>query len=474
LYKKPNDQLSIDDFMLPFEGKLKADNRWVQMAKIIPWNRIENDYAKLFPNNIGQVAKPARMAIGALIIKEKLNLSDEETVQQITENPYLQYFIGFKEYRQEQPFDPSLMVHFRKRFGLDGISAINELIMNIEKEDHNDDDEPKNKGTLLIDATCAPADIRYPTDLSLLNEAREKTEKIIDTLYSPLKGTIKKPRTYRQKARKRYLAISKKRKVKKTDMRKAIGQQLRYLTRNLNHIEKLQEISTDEGLSNRQLREFKVIKTLYAQQSKMHKEKSHSVEERIVSISQSHVRPIVRGKVKTPTEFGAKVSISLVDGYASIEKLSWNNYHEGDTLIPAIERYYEQRGYYPLVVGADAIYRNRKNLQYCKEKGIRLSGPRLGRPPKVVTAAEKRQARLDSRKRNEVEGAFGVTKRRYGLSLIMAKLQETSETVIALQFLVMNLEHRLKLLFVLLSKSVLSRFRALFSKVTGCLTPVIA
>jgi len=128
----------------------------------------------------------------------------------------------------------------------------------------------------------------------------------------------------------------------------------------------------------------------------MHKEKSHSVEERIVSISQSRVRPIVRGKVKTPTEFGA-----------------------------------------------DAIYRNRTNLQYCKSTGIRLSGSRLGRPPKVVTAAEKKQAKLDSRKRNEVEGAFGVTKRRYGLNLIMAKLQEISETVIALQFLMMNLERRL-------------------------------
>lgn len=80
------------------------------------------------------------------------------------------------------------MVHFRKCFGLDGINAVNELIMNIEKEDHDDDDEPKNKGMLPIDATCAPADIRYPTDLSLLNEAREKTEKIIDTLYLPLKG----------------------------------------------------------------------------------------------------------------------------------------------------------------------------------------------------------------------------------------------------------------------------------------------
>jgi len=178
--------------------------------------------------------------------------------------------------------------------------------------------------------------------------------------------------------------------------------------------------------------------------------------------------------VKTPTEFGAKLSSSLVQGYASIEKLSWNNYHEGDSLIPAIEKYNEQRGYYPLVVGADAIYRNRTNLQYCKAKGILLNGPKLGRPPKVVTVAEKKQAKLDSRKRNEVEGAFGVTKRCYGLNLIMANLQETSETVIALQFLVMNLERWLRLLFVLFSKSVLSRLRALLSRVTGRLILVIA
>ena len=74
------------------------------------------------------------------------------------------------------------------------------------------------------------------------------------------------------KARKSYLAVSKQRKVKKTLMRKAIGQQLGYLTRNLNHIEKLQEISSTENLSNHQLRELKVIKTLYEQQRKMHKE----------------------------------------------------------------------------------------------------------------------------------------------------------------------------------------------------------
>jgi len=93
---------------------LRADNRWVKLAKIIPWESIEERYANLFTSQRGQMAKPVRMALGALIIKEKCGYSDRETVEQITENPYLQFFIGLREYQDHPPFDPSLMVHFRK------------------------------------------------------------------------------------------------------------------------------------------------------------------------------------------------------------------------------------------------------------------------------------------------------------------------------------------------------------------------
>lgn len=131
------------------------------------------------------------MAIGSLLIKERCNYTDEETVEQIKENPYLQYFIGFKEFKIEAPFDPSLMTYFRKRLGPDIIKEINELICREQSKDNDppppgDGDNPK-KGKLILDATCAPADIRYPTDISLLNEAREKTEQIIDTLSIRLK-----------------------------------------------------------------------------------------------------------------------------------------------------------------------------------------------------------------------------------------------------------------------------------------------
>jgi len=140
MYRKRNNQLTIEDFKLPFGGALSANNRWVKKASFIPWDEIEKEYKDLFKDNVGNVAKPARMALGALIIKEHGKFSDEETVEQIKENPYLQYFIGLKEFTDEAPFDPSLMTHFRKRINLEDVNAINEKVCLIEKNDK--DEEP--------------------------------------------------------------------------------------------------------------------------------------------------------------------------------------------------------------------------------------------------------------------------------------------------------------------------------------------
>ncbi len=135
-----------------------------------------------------------------------------------------------------------------------------------------------------------------------------------------------------------------------------------------------------------------------------------------------------------------------MNGYAIIEKLAWDSYNEGATLQAAAEAYCKRYGCYPEAILADKIYRNRENLRYCKERGIRLSGPPLGRPSKEQ-AEQRRIAYQDAVERNEVEGKFGEGKRAYGLGRIRARLRETSETVIALQMLVMNLERRLRVLY---------------------------
>ena len=472
MYRKtPDNQLAFEDFYLPFGGKLRSNNRWVLLAKMVPWDTVESLYAEQFSaNGQGAPAKSARMALGSLIIKERLGASDEETVEQIRENPYLQYFLGFHEFRDEAPFDPSMFVHFRKRFDPDQLNRINEEIVFAEQaeqeeetastsEDNDSDDNTPsggNNGKLIVDATCTPADIRYPTDISLLNEAREKSEQIIDTLFEPLKGQRKKPRTYRQKARRQFLAYSKTRKSSARQIRKTLGQQLRFVRRPLNTIDQLAEHVPLTLLSRYQYRNLLIVHELYRQQQVMYDQRCHRISGRIVSISQPHVRPIVRGKASAPTEFGAKLSASLVNGAAFLDRLDWDPFNESGDLIGQIETYKQRFGCYPESVHADTIYRTRDNRNFCKKHGIRLSGPPLGRPPKKTeeNAQElkdrKKQQRQDELDRIPIEGKFGQSKRRFSLNRVMTKLSETSETAIAITFIVMNLEKWLQKLFLCL------------------------
>jgi hypothetical protein len=177
--------------------------------------------------------------------------------------------------------------------------------------------EGENRGKLILDATCAPADIRYPTDLGLLNPAREQTEKIIDCLYKTLKGKLKeKPRTYREIARKDYLKIAKQRRPATRKRQKVIRKQLQYIKRNLGHIEQfLEEGASLKSLSKKQYKMLLVVGEVYRQQLEMYENKKQSIEDRIVSLSQPHIRPIVRGKAGKNVEFGAKLSASRMAMY---------------------------------------------------------------------------------------------------------------------------------------------------------------
>ena len=191
-------------------------------------------------------------------------------------NPYLQYFIGLTEYRQTAPFDPSMMSRFRQRLTPEMLQDVNDVITGrktaeqiaAESQEHQDsghdgnsgdgpsgsggeggqaeaEDKP-NEGTLILDATCAPQAIRFPTDTSLLNEARQNTEGIIDTLHEAGLTDGKKPRTYRIVAKKRYNGFSKSRKKTGRSIRNAKRQQLNYLRRNLKHIDSVIQSHPEE------------------------------------------------------------------------------------------------------------------------------------------------------------------------------------------------------------------------------------
>ncbi len=522
MIRDPNrKQPSLPGFESPFERNLDPNNRWVKLAEVVPWEEFAAAYYSGMSVDQGTPAKPARLMVGAVIIKHRQRWTDEETVLQIQENPYLQFFCGFSGFTLEQPFAPSLFVEIRKRMGATmyaqfeqsvdmklteilakrkkskqsgstdkdppssgqnapqgtddvEIAADSESPKQVESGPESDGEavEAKPSGKLIIDATVAEQAIRYPTDLGLLNEAREISERLIDLLF-PMSGLQKKPRTYRQKARQDFLSLVKKRKPWQSTLRRAIRQQLQYLRRNLGHIDALLDRiyplepaplgglrpnpnqKWPDGFLYRHLRQLWVIRAVYDQQKYMYDNRLRSHPDRIVSISQPHVRPIIRGKAGVAVEFGAKLSASLDDnGLARVDELRWDAFNESSDLPNQVEAFKKRHGHYPAVVLADGIYGTRDNRRYCKDRGIRFGGKPLGRPRKETEANReelreaKRQRRRDHLERIPIEGKFGQGKNRHGLAKIRAKLADTSASWIRAIFLVMNLNLLVRFFFV--------------------------
>ena len=498
-------QTTLEGFGWPFQTALDENNRWVKLSRCIPWDELSEGYDRNLSAKQGRPSKDARLVIGAVIIKHKLCLSDEETVQQIQENPYLQYFVGLAGYQKEMPFAPSLFVEIRKRMGQGTFDIFHgAIIESVEKEkarrnpggkkrsqpgksvvteadqpaeeetpgsvEPSEQEAAAGEGKLILDATVAEQAIRYPTDLSLVNEARQFSEQIIDILY-PHTGLKKKPRTYRQKARSAYLAIAKQRRPSGRVRRQGIKQQLQYLRRNLGHLEQLLAYwpeGTKIPLPHWLLRRYWVIQHVYAQQWAMYQSKTKRCDHRIVSISQPYVRPIVRGKLNKPVEFGAKLSASLTgDGLARVDCLRWEAFHEGGDLKMQVENYRKTYGHYPAVVLGDPIYGTRENRRHLKQLGIRFAGKPLGRPKKITDANReellqlKAQRREEYRQRIPIEGKFGQGKGGYRLNYIRAKRADTSLAWINSIFLVMNLLVLLRV-FIGLCKAGVVRLRVSF------------
>lgn len=227
----------------------------------------------------------------------------------------------------------------------------------------------------------------------------------MDLLHDPADG--KKPRTYRKRARKDYLKYARSRKHTAKMTRKAIGKQLGYLRRDLSYIDAMLE--QGKTLKVREMQKLETIRSIYEQQKYMYDNHTHTVPDRIVSVSQPFVRPIVRGKAGKPVEFGMKLDISVVDGWARLEYHSFDAYNEATKLQDMIEAFRVREGHYPSRVLADKIY--------CE--------------------------------RVEVERRFSLSKRKCGMGLITAKLQETAEHVIAMSILVLNLRRAVAALLCL-------------------------
>lgn len=357
-------QLCLDDFKSSLEG-LNKSNRWVELGDTLPWDEIEKLYNKRLNNGKrGAGNKSARMIVGALVIKHKMNLSDEETILAIQENPYMQYFVGLTEFTDKPIFDSSLFVTIRKRLGTSDFNdmSVSLLTLQVEKsriasqlrvedKDQSDNEGPSvsnptftdsqgrhHEGALKIDAACADGEVRYPTDIDLLHDGCKVINRYIDKLCK--RFSLVHPTTYYKSARAAYLEVIKRKKKSKSQINKGKSYLLTYLVRDIRSFIDLIAINGSQLFDSLKRNEKKIagaILKMYHQQEQMFKEGSHTCANRIISIFQSHIRPIVRGKSKSPTEFGAKIGASIVQGYTFVDHHCWDAYNESSDLSARIE-----------------------------------------------------------------------------------------------------------------------------------------
>lgn len=491
-------QLSISEFKTPFEQNLLPTNRWVVLSSALPWDELAQVYHRQMSSDMGRGSVNTRLVIGVLIIKHLLKLDDREVLATLQENVYLQYFVGFSSFQTKIAFDPSLLVTLRKRMGLESFDQWSQAVIKkieaiesaqiesaksiesskaTDEKTHNNTDsmpseksdtdktEPKIaqinipielKDTLIIDTTVAEQKIKYPTDIDLLNNVREFTEALIDEFYEASPLTVK-PRTYRNIARKDYLNAALKRKKSSKEVRKAIKKQLNYIERNILTINTLWDILVQNNTEilfskskHRALyKKWLVCQEIYRQQKEMIDRGVKFCDNRIVSIDQPHVRPILRGKANKNIEFGSKVALSVVNGTNRIYRISWDAYNDGIDLIGQVQAYKKQYNQYPKLVLADEIYMTKANRAFLKQNNIEHRGKPLGRPKKdekgnkikPYNAFQQQQAN----QRNHVEGKFGTAKDSYALNKIKAKTPLTSESWIANIFFILNVVKLLKI-----------------------------
>ena len=431
---KPKDRQTQPLFeeLFPFGGKLDEKNRWLRIAGLIPWNKLESSYSQYF-SHTGRPAHDARLVIGLLLLKHLTGNSDRGIVQLVCENPYMQAFCGLDNFNSGKLIDPSTLTYVRKRLGSKRFKKLEELTYK-SLIDHN---IIKAKG-LLVDATVFPEHIHYPTDTGLLNEARQW---LVSKIKSIGGKVDRKYRTYCRKARQEYLTFNKKKRRTRKDIRRMVKSMLQYTSRNVRQFEEVLSLAVDQGMViHKQVTErLGVIKKLLHQQWRMYREKVNRIDDRIVSLHKPQVRPIKRGKAGKDVEFGSKASLSHVGRFTFIDRLSSDNFNESGDVEMQLANYEERFDTKPPYVVGDRIYGTSDNRNVLQDKKIRNAFEPLGRKPKQESSSDRWRKRK-RRDRNRIEGAIGNSKNHYGLDRIKYHIEGGDELWVRLGLMAANLK----------------------------------
>lgn len=418
--------------LFPFGGKIDEQNRWLKIAALIPWESLEQAYSRNF-GETGRPAHDARLVIGLLLLKHMTRASDAEIVQLVRENPYMQAFCGLDNFAAGNVIDPSTLTYVRRRLKGQPIKELERLTYQtlIQKK------IIKAKG-MMIDATVFPENIAFPSDAGLLNKARQWLVGQIKELGDRIDARF---RTYNRKAKQEYLQFSKRKNRTKKDVKRVVKAMLQYVRRNVKQLEAAVESAAAQGLvvEQRVIERLTVVKELLRQQWTMYLQGVHRIGNRIVSLHKPWVRPIKRGKLGKETEFGPKASLSLVGGYVFLDNLSSDNFNESGDLAQQIEQYEERFGRKPPWVVGDRIYGTKANRNLTKESHIRDAFAPRGRRP-LQSGPPDRWRRGKHRERNQIEGAIGLSKSRYGLDRIRYSMLGGDDLWVRLGLMSVNLK----------------------------------
>ena len=422
-------QLPIFKDLTPYSGQIDEQNRWIKIADLVPWDEMEEAYRSAFDPLKQAVMKPSRLILGLLLGQMLLSLSDREILEYFHENPYFQYFCGYDNFiakiDSKRVCHDSLLSKQRKRLGKRYTDRFQAAVLEMLKK------RGLVQGKkLMLDATVFPANISYPNDVKLLNTTREwacemslRIKNIIDPQ--------SKVRTYRRVARRVYRGYCNVKRKNRAFIRKSTKQMIRFTRRNVAQLAQLirrleTHCSDITHLGRTSLKGIKerlqTALTILAQQTERVTTRGRHIQDRIVSLHQPKVRPIVRGKDGKSVEFGPKAHIARVDGYAILDECQFDAFHEGIRLKDSLNKHTDRFGCAPDTLYADQLYANRANRSLLAEKDIEHNFKAIGRPPKHPDQCYKLQrakTRKRQRERNHIEGLFGHLKENLRLQKIL-------------------------------------------------------
>jgi len=424
-----------DWFVVP---EVDENHELIKIAKAIDWVSISEKLSRFYCVDNGRPAKPSRAKVGLLILKHLYRYSDAELIDFIKRDIYAQYLCDVSLKEAKNFINPSTLSKFRKQIGVEGVKLIEqEIFLSLQRT-------KLLKGRRLVcDTTVVPSDIAYPTDVSLLDKVRRKT---VQYLEIAKQFGVKAYRTYKRAARKVFITYQKIRHHTTQSRRRVQRKLLQFSRRNIHQLKEAMETiaaNTHEAADNAKDNFIKEAQcfldtagAILTQQKDVYQ--GIPVKERIVSVHQPHIRPMVRGKYPVEVEFGPKILLNLKNKCLFLEDLNFANVSDANLLGTAIDAYKERFGTYPSQLSADRGFWSKENYRIAEEKNIsKIAIENKGKSSYLIHKPFRERMR---RLRCSIEAKISLAKRKYGLDRIRYHIAGGEEMWIRLGLMAMNLK----------------------------------